>query len=292
MALIYSKVSTLSEIQEKHHRDEKSNKVIDWLAKCSGDYQAKNDQIKETMVPDTGFWFLRLPELQGFMQHGNDEYRLLWCHGLPGAGKSHLACRVIETLEETFKNDPSSAVLYWYFDYRYPQERTLILSSFLMQLIGQIQTLPTTIIELYEFKSKGRGNDTGPDTSVLMREIDALLRKFKQSFVVLDAMDECIESFQNEALEIINHLQNIGARILITSRQTDPEKTFSGWIPVEIKAHTEDIRRLIDDNLAKGRYKVMQNNKLKEEVIETIVSKADGMCVVLINMKSLSQNLI
>ncbi|OPB36873.1 hypothetical protein A0O28_0059530 [Trichoderma guizhouense] len=256
---------------------EKSNKVIDWLAKCSGDYQAKNDQIKETMVPDTGFWFLRLPELQGFMQHGNDEYRLLWCHGLPGAGKSHLACRVIETLEETFKNDPSSAVLYWYFDYRYPQERTLILSSFLMQLIGQIQTLPTTIVELYENKGKGRGNDTGPDTSVLMREIDALLRKFKQSFVVLDAMDECIESFQNEALEIVNHLQNIGARILITSRQTDPEKTFSGWIPVEIKAHTEDIRLLIDDNLTRGRYKVMQNNELKEEVIETIVSKADGM---------------
>lgn len=189
---------------------------------------------------------------------------------------------MIDTLEKTFKNDPSSAVLYWYFDYSSPQERTLILSSFLMQLIGQIPTLPDTIVELYENKGKGRGKDTGPDTSVLMREIDALLKKFKQSFVVLDAMDECIRDFQNEASEIVNHLQNIGARILITSRQTDPGKTFSGWIPLEIKAHTEDIRRLIDYNIANGCYEVMQNNELKEEVIETIASKTDGMCVLLL----------
>ncbi|QYS96332.1 hypothetical protein H0G86_003586 [Trichoderma simmonsii] len=277
MALTDSKVNTLLEIQEKHHRDAKNNKVINWLAKYIGNYEVKNKQIKKTRVPDTGFWFLQLPELQGFMQHGNDEYRLLWCHGLPGAGKSHLACCVIDTLEKTFKNDPSSAVLYWYFDYSSPQERTLILSSFLMQLIGQIPTLPDTIVELYENKGKGRGKDTGPDTSVLMREIDALLKKFKQSFVVLDAMDECIRDFQNEASEIVNHLQNIGARILITSRQTDPGKTFSGWIPLEIKAHTEDIRRLIDYNIANGCYEVMQNNELKEEVIETIASKTDGM---------------
>lgn len=188
---------------------------------------------------------------------------------------------------DTLKKIANGPVLYWYFDYRYPndQHHTFIRSSLLMQLVEGIPTLPTSIEELYEQnkETKGRLNK-----SILMREISALLTELEQSFVVLDAFDECIESSRKEILEMISHFQKMGARIFITSRQNDPERRSSGWVPIEIKAHAEDLRHLIDhklQNKCSRNINRIMTDEFKEEVVETIVSKTDGMCVAFPQLK-------
>ncbi|KAF3059041.1 Ankyrin repeat domain-containing protein 50 [Trichoderma lentiforme] len=282
MALIHSKVNTLSESQGRAHQELIRKEVIDWVQKFSGDYHRQHFEVGNTRLDHTGEWFdhtgewfLNLPEVQGFRQCGNDEYRLLWCHGIPGAGKTHLAWRLIDTLMKTFENDPDSAVLYWYFNYRNPKQHTLILPSLLLQLIDQLPTLHPAIGDLY-----GHGKAM-PNKPILIQSIDTLLREFKQSFLVLDALDECLHGLRDEVLSTVEHLQSLGVRILITSRQTGPGE-FSEWAHIEVKAHAEDLGHLVDYKLGLGKrfsqsIKEILIKERKEEVIETIASKTDGM---------------
>ncbi|KKP07752.1 hypothetical protein THAR02_00140 [Trichoderma harzianum] len=275
MALIDSKVNTLSESQGRAHQELIRKEVIDWVQKFSGDYHHQHFEVGNTRLDHTGEWFLNLPEVQGFRQCGNDEYRLLWCHGIPGAGKTHLAWRLIDTLMKTFENDPDSAVLYWYFNYRNPKQHTLILPSLLLQLIDQLPTLHPVIGDLY-----GHGKAM-PNKPILIQSIDTLLREFKQSFLVLDALDECLHGLRDEVLSTVEHLQSSGVRILITSRQTGPGE-FSEWAHIEVKAHAEDLGHLVDYKLGLGKrfsqsIKEILIKERKEEVIETIASKTDGM---------------
>ncbi|KAK4074090.1 hypothetical protein Trihar35433_3564 [Trichoderma harzianum] len=273
MTLIYSEVNTLSEIQERAHQELKRKEVIDWVEKFSGDYHLQHCEVGSTILDHTGEWFLNLPEVQGFRQCGNDEYRLLWCHGIPGAGKTHLAWRLIDTLVKTFENDSGSAVLYWYFNYGDPKQHTSIFPSLLLQLICKFPTLHPVIGQLY-----GHGKAM-PNKTILVKSIDILLREFKQSFLVLDALDECFNGLRDEVLSTVEHLQSLGVRILITSRQTGPGE-FSEWAHIEVKAHAEDLGYLFDhklDNRFSQTIKDILTKERKEEVIETIASKTDGM---------------
>ncbi|KAL7781390.1 hypothetical protein V8C43DRAFT_319824 [Trichoderma afarasin] len=263
--------------------------VIDWVQKFSGDYHRQHFEVGNTRLDHTGEWFdhtgewfdhtgewfLNLPEVRGFRQCGNDEYRLLWCHGIPGAGKTHLAWRLIDTLMKTIENDPDSAVLYWYFNYRNPKQHTLILPSLLLQLIYRFPTLHPAIGELY-----GHGKAM-PNKSIVVKSIDTLLREFKQSFLVLDALDECFNGIRDEVLSTVEHLQSLGVRILMTSRQTGPGE-FAEWAHIEVKAHAEDLGHLFDYKLGLSKrfsqtIKEIMIKERKKEVIETIASKTDGM---------------
>lgn len=183
---------------------------------------------------------------------------------------------------KTFENDPDSAVLYWYFNYRNPKQHTLILPSLLLQLIDQLPTLHPAIGDLY-----GHGKAM-PNKPILIQSIDTLLREFKQSFLVLDALDECLHGLRDEVLSTVEHLQSLGVRILITSRQTGPGE-FSEWAHIEVKAHAEDLGHLFDYKLGMSKrfsqtIKEIMIKERKEKVIETIASKTDGMCVLLLHL--------
>jgi hypothetical protein len=70
--------------------DNKSRQVLNWLSTLAGNYETKHDEVVRRRVSNTGKWLLELSEFQEFMQNSEGP-RLLWCHGLPGAGKTVLS---------------------------------------------------------------------------------------------------------------------------------------------------------------------------------------------------------
>lgn len=185
---------------------------------------------------------------------------------------------VIDTLKKESGGE-KAAVIYWYFEYGYDHHPDMVRTSFLRQLVENLTALPVAIKELWEHN---KGTKYRPDEAALMRAIGDLLGEWKRVFVVMDALDECSHSYLTDILKTIDELQVMGARIFITSRQTEhPRGQSSKWVPIEIKAHHDDLRHLVDHRVQHNCSKVTVPDELREKIVQTLVSKTHGMYVLL-----------
>jgi len=117
----------------------------------------------------------------------------------------------------------------------------------------------------------------------------SLAESFKEVFIVLDALDECPKPQRPEIIsfvsEVIAKMQC--AKVFITSRREgDILQAFEGktsTIQIEAKNIAADIELYVRDEVAelrKGRHGkrlYLTSDKLQEEIIRTLMSKADGM---------------
>ncbi|RFU80784.1 multiple ankyrin repeats single kh domain [Trichoderma arundinaceum] len=279
VSLTFSEVTAIKSNQQAAQTDLKFQQVLEWLSEFAGDYRTKHNDVLLKRVSNTGKWLLDSPEFGEFTQ-GKDEFKSLWCYGLPGAGKTHLSCAVIDRISSKLDR-VKGAVVYWYFDYLRASEHNpnLICASLLKQLVEGLTILPASIEELYD---SNKGNKKGPDKAAFMRAIRSLLTDLEQSFVVVDALDECHDCFLKDHLAMVAELQEMGACVFITSRQPEipDEKRSSEWTRVEIQAHENDLRCLVDhmlQNTCSNAVRRIMTDQLKEEIVTTIVSKTHGM---------------
>lgn len=173
------------------------------------------------------------------------------------------------------------AILYYYFDYLKAGEQhpDLVSATFLKQLAEHFPLLPPQIEELHDRLKKLKKR---PDRTILMPIILSLLESFGSTFIVIDALDECVDDYRNDISEIIAQLQMAAVRIFATTRPhiEYTNRGVSQWTSLEIRAHEEDIRRLFNHKLEgkAGLQRIMRAD-LQEEIVVAIVSKAQGMYV-------------
>ena len=67
---------------------QKREEVLLWLP-TSG-YQKKHNDVCAQRLPDTGQWFLEREEFRSWRDNPQSN-NVLWCHGIPGAGKTVLS---------------------------------------------------------------------------------------------------------------------------------------------------------------------------------------------------------
>jgi hypothetical protein len=65
-------------------------KTLQWLASFADEPEKKLELLLRSTIPSTGGWLLESPEFVEFT-NGGEKARSLWCHGLPGAGKTYLS---------------------------------------------------------------------------------------------------------------------------------------------------------------------------------------------------------
>lgn len=125
-------------------------------------------------------------------------------------------------------------------------------------------------------KDKGRK----PKEDEMIAIIISLLSKFTSTFIIVDAMDECAETYRNSVLVILSQLQKAGAKVFITSRpHIEPlDDDNDHWKYIEIFAHGDDIRRVFDSILKQKKSLCKRlNEEFREEIVNAIVEKAAGM---------------
>ncbi|KAI5838991.1 hypothetical protein DFP73DRAFT_243697 [Morchella snyderi] len=77
----------LSQADASSHRT-----ILDWI--YPGDFNAKHHEISNRRQKGTGDWLLKSPEFVDWAE-GRLKSRLLWGHGIPGAGKTFLRCIIL-----------------------------------------------------------------------------------------------------------------------------------------------------------------------------------------------------
>ena len=162
----------------------------------------------------SGGWFLK-DDIFDEWKSGNGV--LLWCPGIPGAGKSFMATIVMADLQRLFK-DRKVAIFILYCSYNDPNTQSVesLLSCLLKQDVQRRATVDKKLEELYEGHYR---KETRPTLDELKLLLSLALTQFEKSFIIIDALDEI--SNENRRLELLDSLcfLNEMTNIMVTSRR-------------------------------------------------------------------------
>lgn len=230
-------------------------------------------EVLRTRHAGTGMWFLNEKAVQNWR---DNEKQLLYCPGMPGAGKTVMSSVIIEWLTQSFANDENIVTTYFFFDFR----RQLTFYEILGALVRQIwQGAPK---KAYNWAQPIAPVDKSMKLEWMKSEFEARLSEFEKMFIVLDALDECSISGDSvrQLLDFLFSLQQkANVNILATSRfNEEMANLFNGnGTIVEIEAKEEDIRAYIDHRAAYFSPFVAKKSGLLTYIRDEIVESSRGM---------------
>ena len=191
---------------------------------------------------------------------------------------------IIEYLRRQASRASGSLIVYYYFDFSDQINETQKAEGFLRSVLRQLslQTLYAPVESLYSECNDGRVTAS----ELRLRETLVLvLQDVPPLFVVVDALDECVE--RNEMIDLLSRLKASGSantHILVSSRQEpDIKEGLLQAEPLQIelteKMIRHDIERFIKKRIARNQRlsrwckKADVNHKLRS----TLLEGANGM---------------
>jgi hypothetical protein len=265
-------------LQEQQSRDAKDSDILRWLTPSKP--EETHLRIRESRLPGTGQWLLENPEFMAWRDR-EEVSSVLWCHGIPGAGKTVISSLVIDHLNDKFARQNVSTV-FFYCDFGDPQSQSAanIVASLLKQSALLKSSAMGSVTRLYE---KHANAGTYPHISELEAGFLSSSQDFQRIFLVIDALDECDADISRESiLKVLKIFKMSSLRIFVTSRPhpDDIRRLFQDSPEVTIEASGEDIERYVRATIeASGKAARIMSSDLKEEAIRKIRDNAQGMYV-------------
>ncbi|RKK19087.1 hypothetical protein BFJ67_g17603 [Fusarium oxysporum f. sp. cepae] len=126
------------ELLAKQAEEQKRNRILDWIRTI--DYGSHQSDALEEHQEGTGDWLIRSEMFQKWIE---TKGQVLFCPGLPGAGKTILVAVAICHLLDRYENNNDVGIGYHYFDYKRQgvEDTRMILSSILNQLAQNVKVL-------------------------------------------------------------------------------------------------------------------------------------------------------
>lgn len=184
------------EIEED--QKETMKKIMKWLhhpdpaeshnAAC----HARNKNIK------TGRWFLDGKDFKNFRKAPRS---LLFLHGNSGCGKTILCSTIIEELR-ALSNEDTQIVAFWYYQKNDKQRTSLdnLVRALISQIIFPSSLVPPVLVGFWKPKKRET-----PKTTDLVQILQKILIEctHRDTYIVIDALDESEESEREELMEMI-----------------------------------------------------------------------------------------
>ncbi|KAJ5424569.1 hypothetical protein N7445_010542 [Penicillium cf. griseofulvum] len=259
------------------HQEDQNERIFLWFATLS--FHEQHVAILESVQAGTGAWFIKHETLQNWLE---GKISMIWCPGIPGAGKTRLMSIVINTLEhEKTSNNTLHTYIYCNYGRRKEQTYTALLSSLLLQVLqfSTSETVPPEVLSLYNSHKK---YGTRPTSKELIDLLAKLTSPYETLFVVMDALDECTES-EEETLRFLSTLRSVGSnvKILCSSRfSTTFEAYFASAEKIEIFARDEDIELFLNSEISRHprlSKHVRADPDLRNDIIAFITGECQGM---------------
>lgn len=203
---------------------------------------------------------------------------VLLCYGHPGAGKTIIATKIIDTVFERRESQAGSAVLYIYCDYKLRNEQSYkeLLGSLARQLLSSINSVPQCVSATEE---KCKTRNVGPSE----REYENIIREMfsivSTAWVVIDALDECEEQVRNKLVTFLRDCAGQGIlRLLVTSRPLPLiQSLFAGDADIQVTATEADIAMYLDSRVQFLPSVVRDDQHLIDEITRAIAKAANGV---------------
>jgi adenylylsulfate kinase-like enzyme len=261
--------------------DDNRKNIHRWLS-APDPWLNYNKALKERQA-GTGTWFIKSKQYANWKTNPDS---ILWLHGIPGCGKTILSSTIIEDVLDHCHQDPTRAVIYFYFDFNdvEKQQHEKMMCSLITQLSLRCTSTPRVLAALFSSCMNG---ERQPTSDTLLTTLQQMIQEFDEIFVILDALDECKE--RQELLEDINKIARwkIGkSHILATSRrEKDIEESLDSLVNdqkkicIQSALVNDDIRTYVQKRLQSDQNLKRWRNKpeVQQEIETKLMGKADGM---------------
>ncbi|KAF3230010.1 hypothetical protein TWF191_000249 [Orbilia oligospora] len=274
-------VARIEEKVEKVHTrlDRKDDlEVLDWLTPI--DYTSQQTDYLNQRQQGTGEWLLNSTEYNNWLTADTGK-KVLFCPGIPGAGKTILTSIVVDDLTTRFSK-MKIGLAYIYCNFRRKDEQKIqsLLASLLKQLaLTSTQSdLPEAVKEMYQRNTEKRMR---PSIDDIFRALESVSKDYERVFIIVDALDECQTSYNCREIFLSKLFQlqsNCGTNLFITSRAL-PEimKKFDSVDAevLEVRAHKEDVRNFLEAQISSSGEQLLID--CREEIKDEITNVVDGM---------------
>ncbi|KAI9878142.1 MAG: hypothetical protein M1830_001788 [Pleopsidium flavum] len=262
---------------EELRLDSERKELVEWLQPV--DPSTNHNNARPKHEPTTGNWLLKSEELAAWLC---EPKQLLWLHGIPGCGKSILCSTVVEHVKSWCKTQPKCNLFYFYFDFSDSKKQATIglVRSVLSQLISQTGAIPDEIKKLY--KETGRGNQQSGLES-LIATLLSVLKSRHETYLILDALDECSE--RESLLGLLSDLRGPrsgNVHILTTSRREYDIELVLGNIAdesicIQSAVVDADIKKYVQSCLVADPKLSKWPVIVKDEIEDALVKGSHGM---------------
>ena len=192
----------------------------------------------------------------------------------------------------TLRDNGAATLGYFYFDFRDEQKRNVrdAVTSLLIQLSAYSKPCHDIIYRLYS--THGKGTQQPSDGSLIdcLKEMLTITAQEQQTFIVMDALDECpndgIPTPREEVLNLVKDLVRLRIpklRICVTSRpEIDIQTVLRPLAAYELSLDGEtrqraDIADYISSVLSSDARMRKWPDEDKGLVVEELSERADGM---------------
>ncbi|KAJ5311653.1 hypothetical protein N7476_007513 [Penicillium atrosanguineum] len=220
--------TNLSLTREIHHDGQAVKAVIDegrlkaiigWVSPLN--FVARQSQFFKDHHEGSCKWFLGCED---FRQWKESENAVLFCPGIPGAGKTFLSSIVINELDKLRLSDKGgvkdSAILMLYCKWDDSQSQSIdcLLASLVKQVAQRYGLVSEETTNMFLKHSK---SETSPGREEYLTILNAELNRFPKTFVVVDGLDELREERSRLLLVETLTSMNIKINLMVTSRPVD-----------------------------------------------------------------------
>ena len=257
--------------------EQRINQILQWLA--APDPSSNHNKACQTKQRETGRWLI---ESLIYINWKRQRASFLWLHGIPGCGKTVLCSTIIEDTASMCQAGGRNILAYYYFDFNESKKQTCegLLRSLVAQLFSHRPESSVTMETLFTNCGEGQRE---PTCQSLARALRELSEHFDEIYLILDALDECVEipaviSFIQEICGWHNH----NLHILVTSRKDVViEKGFRPLITDQVQVQNAlvdtDIRLLVRECLCSDPELSRWSQIIKAEIEKTLCEGSKGM---------------
>lgn len=190
----------------------------------------------------------------------------------------------MEDLQKATTSESASAMIFFRRDEDKNIGHAALLASLTRQFAERSRLISSVVLQTHISYS------TNSSQHVQVRDIEKMLRheiqKFKQVYIVIDALDECLQQVQ---MDLVRSLSNLGTSIphtsiLMSTRNIDiivedVERAFDKVSQLVVRATNEDLQVYIEKQFEmRARLAEAKRHKgLVKDLRNQLVDKADGM---------------
>ena len=231
--------------------------------------------------PTTGFWLTENDIFTRWVR-GSDNH--LWLSGIPGAGKTVLSSLVIQRC--LAQATQGRAVAFFYCDYKDKKSQNIvnILGTLASQLARQNEQSFQLLKAYASTLRPQRQLPRNPEAQELLQLFKKMATTFEDVRVIVDGIDECGDGAADvsQTLKSLTFGHDVISICCLSRDEIDIREAFqpSFCDHIEIAAHTKDLEHYVRTEIeqrVKAKKLRVRSNDLKDEIIEQLVNRANGM---------------
>ncbi|KAK0627418.1 hypothetical protein B0T14DRAFT_135829 [Immersiella caudata] len=252
-------------------------------------YTADHQEAKRNRLPSTGDGILKDDRFVEWCKGLDQATHLLYVHGKPGAGKTIVASRIIDHLQESF---PACRVLFFYF--RHHDESKTTMTGMLRALLAQLLCQDDSLSELFHKSFSSMTQPHIRSLEKLQYLLTATLKSQRMCFIVLDGLDECVQDTSKsretpgaivewfeDCLIPACHTEGANVRLLLSGQRDGVLDQMLKDAPAigldDLESHKNDIHLFIKERASKIRERFSMTREGELSILKKVSKSADGM---------------